>query len=268
MNDYIHGYSPTEQERLWAQAAYWRDDLILPDLPYRPGESLLEIACGAGAVLGILGQAHPGLKLHGLDREPAQIERARLALRSRSIKAELHLGDALHAPWENNEFDHVYMMWFLEHIKEPVAALGEALRILKPGGSITINETDYSSLTGIPESLAITALRNSFVEVFDKSGCGTTGPRVKGWLDEVGFESIQETVLPFDISMDEDPEGAKEMAEYLMGFIEPCLGEMGALDGMDKGLIQQGFDDMRKAARTPGGRVGMTAWRLRAHKPA
>jgi cyclopropane fatty-acyl-phospholipid synthase-like methyltransferase len=71
--DYIHGYSDTEQERLIQQAEYWREKLILKDLDYQAGEKLLEIGCGAGAVLGILGQTFPGLKLAGIDLEQKQI---------------------------------------------------------------------------------------------------------------------------------------------------------------------------------------------------
>ena len=65
--DYIHGYSDEEQLRLIQQAEYWREELILRDINYLPGESLLEIGCGVGAVLGILGGAFPDLKLAGID---------------------------------------------------------------------------------------------------------------------------------------------------------------------------------------------------------
>ncbi len=61
--DYIHGYSVQEQKRLIQQEEYWRKKLILQDVNYQSGEKLLEIGCGAGAVLGILGTAFPGLKL-------------------------------------------------------------------------------------------------------------------------------------------------------------------------------------------------------------
>ncbi len=59
--EYIHGYSADEQQRLIEQARYWQTKLILSDLNYSSGTNLLEIGCGAGAVLGILGKAFPGL---------------------------------------------------------------------------------------------------------------------------------------------------------------------------------------------------------------
>lgn len=75
--DYIHGYSTTEQERLIQQAQYWRNDLILRDFNYKSGDKLLEIGCGAGAVLGILATAFSGLKIAGIDLETKQINYAR-----------------------------------------------------------------------------------------------------------------------------------------------------------------------------------------------
>jgi cyclopropane fatty-acyl-phospholipid synthase-like methyltransferase len=71
---YIHGYQTPEQERLIAQAAHWREDLILAGTYLEPGTRLLEVGCGVGAVLGVLGPAFPRLVLSGVDIEPRQIE--------------------------------------------------------------------------------------------------------------------------------------------------------------------------------------------------
>jgi cyclopropane fatty-acyl-phospholipid synthase-like methyltransferase len=79
---YLHGYGSEEQQRLVAQAAYWRDTLITPWLDYRAGQSMLEIGCGVGAVLGVVTQHTPGLHLAGIDLEPRQIDFARRYLAS------------------------------------------------------------------------------------------------------------------------------------------------------------------------------------------
>src|SRR6266498_3906975 len=58
--EYVHGYATAEQERLLRQAEHWRDELILAGTTLAPGTRLLEVGCGVGAVLGILGTAFPG----------------------------------------------------------------------------------------------------------------------------------------------------------------------------------------------------------------
>ena len=64
---YVHGYASEEQRRLVEQAELWRDELILPGTTLPPGTRLLEVGCGVGAVLGVLGQAFPGAELTGVD---------------------------------------------------------------------------------------------------------------------------------------------------------------------------------------------------------
>ena len=72
--EYVHGYATAEQERLLQQAEHWRDELILAGTTLYPGTRLLEVGCGVGAVLGILGVAFPGITLAGVDIEARHSE--------------------------------------------------------------------------------------------------------------------------------------------------------------------------------------------------
>ena len=138
--DYLHGYATAEQERLLRQAEHWRDELILAGTALNPGTRLLEVGCGVGAVLGILGVAFPGIILAGVDIEARQLEAARAHLTQLGLEADLRQADALELPFLDASFDHVWMMWFLEHVPDPPAALREGRRVLVPGGGITAIE--------------------------------------------------------------------------------------------------------------------------------
>src|SRR5690349_5169094 len=107
MADYVHGYTADEQERLLAQAEHWREELILDGTNLAPGTRLLEIGCGVGAVLGILGVAFPGVELAGVDLEARQIDAARDHLASLRLQADLRRADALALPFAGESFDHV-----------------------------------------------------------------------------------------------------------------------------------------------------------------
>ena len=77
MADYVHGYGTREQERLVEQAEHWRHRLIADGTTLEPGTRLLEVGCGVGAVSAVLGQEFPGIRLHGVDIEPKQLDFAR-----------------------------------------------------------------------------------------------------------------------------------------------------------------------------------------------
>ena len=72
----------------------------------RTTDATMEVGCGAGAVLGILGQAFPGITLAGVDIEERQLESARAHLSELGLTADLRRADALELPYEGASFDH------------------------------------------------------------------------------------------------------------------------------------------------------------------
>lgn len=190
MEKYIHGYGTPEQERLIAQAAHWRDELILPGTDLPPGTRLLEVGCGVGAVLAVLAEAFPGIEISGVDIEERQIEFAREYLGGLGVSADLRQADALALPFADASFDHVWMMWLLEHVQDPVAALREARRVLVPGGAITAIEVDYNTTRVTPTTDAIDALLRAMIEGMEASGRSDAGTHLPRWLEEAGFGAI------------------------------------------------------------------------------
>src|SRR5687767_14094634 len=148
--DYFHGYSLAEQNRLIRQADYWREHLIPIGLSYQRGERVLEIGCAAGATLAVLSQFFPGVSFSGVDIEPKQIQFARTYLESRGVNADLRIANGAQLSWEVGYFDHVYIMWLIEHVKNSVPILQDAHRVLRANGTITITEVDYTTFKTTP----------------------------------------------------------------------------------------------------------------------
>lgn len=189
-NRYLHGYTSDEQERLLRQAEHWREELILDGTALIPGTRLLEVGCGVGGVLGILGLAFPGIVLSGVDIEERQLEAARRHLRSLGLDAELRRANAVTLPFKDASFDHVWMMWFLEHLDDPVAALREARRVLVPGGALTAIEVDYNTLWASPRSDALAALAAAVAQAMDATGRSDAGRCLPEWLAQAGFSKV------------------------------------------------------------------------------
>lgn len=261
--DYIHGYSEQEQLRLIQQAEYWREDLILKDLDYQPEKSLLEIGCGAGAVLGIVGQTFPRLKLAGIDLEEKQINYANCHLNHLNLKdVDLRVGDAAALPWSNNQFDHVYAIWFLEHLPHPLQVLREAKRVLKPGGTITITETDYRTILITPESSDYRFLIDSLCQLLlQAEGHPYIGQSLGTLLAQAGFEQINHQPFPVHHSYIRDSQKLREFIEYVDSWLAPTVEQAVTKLGKNPQRLKAGLNWFRSIAKRHNGAVSATIYR-------
>ena len=91
-----------------------------------PGRRVLDVGCRYGA----LTQAYlDGNEVVGVDVDQAALaEAARRGIETRWADAEQPL------PFEDESFDVVVAGELLEHVREPAALVGEARRVLRPGG--------------------------------------------------------------------------------------------------------------------------------------
>ena len=252
MSDYVHGYGTREQGRLVEQAEHWRHRLISEGTRLEPGTRLLEVGCGVGAVLAVLGQEFPGVRLFGVDIEPKQLDFARGHLERAGIEAKLLEADALALPFADESFDHVWMMWFLEHVPDPAEALGEARRVLAPGGRITAIEVDYSTCRAEPSTPALEALFRAMVQGMAASGWSDAGTLLPGWLREAGFREIDEGERSFWWQ----DEALAGQAAYAADVIESALDALAELPHTEEQVLRAGLKDLRSLPKRPGAGLG------------
>jgi ubiquinone/menaquinone biosynthesis C-methylase UbiE len=248
---YVHGYAPAEQRRLIAQAEFWRDRLILDGPALPDGTRLLEIGCGVGAGLGILGGAFPGVHLTGVDVEPRQIAAAHAHLTARGLGADLRVADGRQLPFADGSFDHVWMMWVLEHLTEDgaMAVLREARRVLVPGGTITAIEADYATVRFGPPSPALEWLRSALLQAMRAFGQDDAGTQLWGWLDGAGFGGIEPGERLFSYR------GAETgpVTRYLADTIAATFSDVALLPGRpDEEMLRCGLEDLQALDRHPG----------------
>lgn len=100
-------------------------------LPSNKRLSLLDIGCGAGFLSNELA-SDPRLDITGIDLSSPSLEIARH--HDPSGRVQYLRADAYSLPFENETFDVICAMDFLEHVEEPFRVVAEASRLLKPGG--------------------------------------------------------------------------------------------------------------------------------------
>ena len=112
-------------------------------LAIQKGETVLEIGFGTGySLVEIVKSIGKRGKAYGIDLTPGMVKLAqrRLAKEKLIKRAELYEGDAREMPYENNQFDAVYMASTLELFDTPdiPIVLAEIKRVLKPNGRLGV----------------------------------------------------------------------------------------------------------------------------------
>lgn len=198
--DYYLGMHAT-----WCGSPFYRHyhDSFLADLRGLPPASLiLETGCGLG---------HDGLELLrggyrvvGTDISPGSLAEARRlhAREGFTDTCEHLIVDAENLPFAPNSFDGAFTVASLHHLPDPLAALREIGRVLRPGGVFALgtepnswqNYTIYplgKLLLGAVRRLAGKPMTTEeTVSEADKLTEGFSHAQLEGLLREAGFERV------------------------------------------------------------------------------
>jgi SAM-dependent methyltransferase len=127
-------YGASVPERGWTPAPRYvlRRERVLRMAQDLPRGRLLEVGCGAGALLADL--ARLGFECEGMETSPQALELAAFVNRELPIR----LSSAPRADWEG-AFDTLVALEVLEHIEDDAAALRQWRGWLRPGGRLLLS---------------------------------------------------------------------------------------------------------------------------------
>jgi len=121
-----------------------------------PGSRIGEIGYGPGQLLAVLAARDPDTQVCGVDPSPIMLRQAgrRLADAGLAGRADLRLGAAGALPFPDGSLDHVVAVNTAALWPDLAAAVADAHRVLRPGGSLLIAWHSKTSPVGIQRRLA------------------------------------------------------------------------------------------------------------------
>lgn len=115
-------------------------------LGVKPGERILDVACGSGQVA--LQAASSGAEVTGIDLAPQWIDQARERAASAGLNARFDVGDAEDLPYEDDSFDVTVSLIGAMFAPRPERVTAELLRVTRPGGRIVLGNWTPESFVG------------------------------------------------------------------------------------------------------------------------
>jgi ubiquinone/menaquinone biosynthesis C-methylase UbiE len=159
----------------------------------RPGMSLLDIGCGPGTItIDLAARVEPGTVL-GIDRERAVITEAkRLRPAGRPANVNFTTGDVYSLQLDDQSFDVVHAHQVLQHLTDPVAALVEMRRVLRPDGLLAVRDSDYGGFIWAPFDRLLDRWMDLYHDVCRRNGADAdAGRSLPAWVRAAGFAEIE-----------------------------------------------------------------------------
>lgn len=154
-----HDYDRWAAILSFGQDPRWRRFLVRR-VPVAPGERVLDIATGTGAIARAMVQRY-GCTVVGVDQSPEMLAgaRTRIARAGLDDRIELRLGSAESLELPDASFDGLTAGYLLRYVDEPGATLTRLLRALRPGAPLAL--LDF----GVPPNAAARALWRMYTGV-------------------------------------------------------------------------------------------------------
>jgi len=194
---YAHGHDGTVlKSHLWRtvenSAAFF-----VPHIT--PAMKILDVGCGPGNITTGLAALVPQGSVVGMDIVEDVLAQARDYANSKGqTNVTFVAGSVFNLDFEDNTFDAVYAHHVLQHLHDPVAALKEMRRVVKPGGVIAIR--DLTHLLHYPETPELDKFRQIFWKIANDLGATPgAGSMLQKFAREAGFGtgSITITASPW-----------------------------------------------------------------------
>lgn len=159
----------------------------------RDGAQLLDVGCGPGTISADFARRIPHGHVTAIDLAADVVADAR----SNPDFAELTnltfgVGDLYDTGFADDSFDIVYAHQVLQHVSDPVRALREMRRVVRPEGVVAVRDTDFGAFAWYPEDEVLDRWLALYHRLTQRNGAqADAGRRLKAWVKEAGFTACE-----------------------------------------------------------------------------
>ncbi|MGO9048731.1 MAG: class I SAM-dependent methyltransferase [Xanthobacteraceae bacterium] len=209
------------------------------------GWNCLDIGCGPGGITDLLGpRVGPTGRVIGLDMDEEFLEHAR---RKAPSNVEFQLGDAYGSNLPAGTFDLVHMRFVASTAGNPERLLKEAIRLVRPGGLVALQEPDGSTLNCYPPHPAWDRLKSALMAAFKGVGADLELARKLYFLvQQAGLCDVQYRTALLGVRST-DP-----MVDYLPSTVESLRPAILKLDLLNKSDLATALKECRQHLAKPG----------------
>jgi ubiquinone/menaquinone biosynthesis C-methylase UbiE len=158
---------------------------LIPHL--RQGLSLLDVGCGPGTITADLaGRLAPG-RVCGIDPSADVVA----AAEREHAGIEFATGDVYTMAFDDASWDIVHAHQVLQHLPDPVTALKEMRRVVRPGGIVAARDSDYAAFTWHPADDRLAGWLALYHDIARSNGGEPDAGRyLLSWAKQAGFTRV------------------------------------------------------------------------------
>jgi SAM-dependent methyltransferase len=213
------------------------------------GQRLLDVGFGLGdASLALATDLGSAGEVVGIDASEAMISAARARTGSAPCPMRFRLGDAMALDEPDASFDAVRSERTLQWVPDPAAAIAEMRRVLRPGGRVSLIDSDWSTLeVHIGDEEVEQMVRATLGE--ERGRPSHVGRRLGDLVDAAGFTLVEQATATHrwqEWDPDEAPAPPGFMPTRLLA---AQMVEAGQIDADDQAGIVTTIEDAARAGR-------------------
>jgi SAM-dependent methyltransferase len=139
----------------------------------------------------------------GIDRSAEVIAQAKAQAGTASVS--FATGDVYALAFDDESFDVVHTHQMLQHLTDPVAALRQMRRVLRPGGTLAARDSDYGGFVWAPGDALLDRWMQLYHQVCARNGADAdAGRELPGWVRAAGFRDLTVSSSTWTFSSAED----------------------------------------------------------------